>query len=227
MTLKDSSIRLGYAIDSIGAKRVVLDTVEALFAGLSNHSVLRAELRRLFRWLKDRGVTAVITGEKGSGEQITRYGLEEYVADCVITLDQRIADQVSTRRLRVLKYRGTSHGTNEYPFLIGEHGLSVLPITSLHLDHQASNDRVPTGIARLDEMLGGLGVFRGSSVFVTGFTRHREKQHRREIRREPPAGAASERCSSPMRNPHANPAQHALRGHRPRAVGGEGTAPDS
>jgi len=161
-------IRLGYAIDSIGAKRVVLDTVEALFAGLTNHSVLRAELRRLFHWLKTRGVTAVITGEKGSGEMITRYGLEEYVADCVITLDQRIVEQVSTRRLCVLKYRGTGHGTNEYPFLIGEHGLSVLPITSLHLDHPASNERVPTGIARLDEMLGGLGVFRGSSVFVTG-----------------------------------------------------------
>ena len=160
-------IRLGYAIDSIGAKRVVLDTVEALFSGLPNHAILRAELRRLFRWLKDRGMTAVITGEKGDAT-ITRYGLEEYVADCVIILDQRITEQISTRRLRVVKYRGTAHGTNEYPFLIGEQGFSVLPITSLQLDHQASATRVLTGIARLDEMLGGKGVFRGSSVLVSG-----------------------------------------------------------
>jgi len=160
-------IRLGYAIDSIGAKRVVLDTVEALFSGLPNHAILRAELRRLFRWLKDRGMTAVITGEKGDAT-ITRYGLEEYVADCVIILDQRITEQISTRRLRVVKYRGTAHGTNEYPFLIGEQGFSVLPITSLQLDHQASAARVLTGIARLDEMLGGKGVFRGSSVLVSG-----------------------------------------------------------
>jgi circadian clock protein KaiC len=161
-------IRLGHAIDSIGAKRVVLDTVEALFAGLPNHGVLRAELRRLFRWLKDRGMTAIITGEKGDGNAITRFGLEEYVADCVIVLDQRIQEQISTRRLRVLKYRGTAHGMNEYPFLIGAHGFSVLPITSLQLDHKVSSQRVPTGIARLDEMLGGQGVFRGSSVLVSG-----------------------------------------------------------
>jgi circadian clock protein KaiC len=161
-------IRLGHAIDSIGAKRVVLDTVEALFAGLPNHAVLRAELRRLFRWLKDRGMTAVITGEKGEGNAITRYGLEEYVADCVIILDQRVREQVSTRRLRVLKYRGTVHGTNEYPFLIGARGFSVLPITSLQLDHHASAQRIATGIARLDDMLGGKGVYRGSSVLVSG-----------------------------------------------------------
>jgi len=161
-------IRLGYAIDSIGAKRVVLDTVEALFAGLPNHAVLRAELRRLFRWLKDRGMTAIITGEKGDGNAITRYGLEEYVADCVIILDQRIQEQISTRRLRVLKYRGTAHGMNEYPFLIGAHGFSVLPITSLQLDHEVSTQRIHTGIARLDDMLGGEGVFRGSSVLVSG-----------------------------------------------------------
>jgi circadian clock protein KaiC len=160
-------IRLGHAIDSIGAKRVVLDTVEALFSGLPNHAILRAELRRLFRWLKDRGMTAVITGEKGNAT-LTPYGLEEYVADCVIVLDQRIAEQICTRRLRVVKYRGTAHGTNEYPFLIGERGFSVLPITSLQLDHKASAARVPTGIARLDEMLGGKGVFRGSSVLVSG-----------------------------------------------------------
>jgi len=161
-------IRLGHAIDVIGAKRVVLDTVEALFAGLPNHAILRAELRRLFRWLKDRGMTAVITGEKGEGNAITRYGLEEYVADCVITLDHRVTEQISTRRLRVLKYRGSAHGTNEYPFLIGEHGISVLPITSLRLDHAAPTERLSTGIARLDEMLGGQGVFRGSSVLVSG-----------------------------------------------------------
>jgi len=161
-------IRLGHAINSIGAKRVVLDTVEALFAGFSNHAVLRAELRRLFRWLKDRGVTAIITGEKGDGNAITRFGLEEYVADCVIILDQRINEQISTRRLRVLKYRGTAHGMNEYPFLIGATGFSVLPITSLQLDHQVSTERVPTGIARLDEMLGGQGVYRGSSVLISG-----------------------------------------------------------
>jgi len=160
-------IRLGHAIDAIGAKRVVLDTVEALFAGLPNHAVLRPELRRLFRWLKDREITAVITGEKGDAN-ITRHGLEEYVADCVIILDQRVDEQISTRRLRVVKYRGTAHGTNEYPFLIGERGLSVLPVTSLQLDHHASLERVPTGIARLDEMLGGEGVFRGSSVLVSG-----------------------------------------------------------
>jgi len=160
-------IRLGHAIDSIGAKRVVLDTVEALFAGLPNHAVLRAELRRLFRWLKDRGMTAVITGEKG-GSTLTRYGLEEYVADCVIVLDQRISDQICTRRLRVVKYRGTAHGTNEYPFLISERGFSVLPITSLQLDHKASSERLPTGVAHLDDMLGGEGVFCGSSVLVSG-----------------------------------------------------------
>lgn len=160
-------IRLGHAVDSIGAKRVVLDTVEALFSGLPNHAILRAELRRLFRWLKDRGLTAVITGERGE-ITLTRYGLEEYVADCVIILDQRVDEQISTRRLRVLKYRGSAHGTNEYPFLIGERGFSVLPITSLQLNHQASAQRILTGIARLDAMLGGKGVFRGSSVLVSG-----------------------------------------------------------
>jgi len=126
-------IRLGYAIDSIKAKRVVLDTVEALFAGVPNHAILRSELRRLFRWLKDKGVTAVITAERGDST-FTRYGLEEYVADCVLLLDHRIAEQVSTRRLRVVKYRGSPHGTNEYPFLIGTSGISVLPITSLTLN---------------------------------------------------------------------------------------------
>jgi len=160
-------IRLGYAIDTVGAKRVVLDTLEALFSGLPNHAILRAELRRLFRWLKDRGVTAVITGERGE-QALTRYGLEEYVADCVILLDHRVNDQISTRRLRVVKYRGSAHGTNEYPFIIGPKGILVMPITSLQLDHAASNERVSTGIPLLDEMFAGKGVYRGSSVLISG-----------------------------------------------------------
>src|SRR6476620_4090376 len=142
-------IRLGHAIDSIGAKRVVLDTIETLFGGLSNAAILRSELRRLFRWLKDKGVTAVITGERGDGT-LTRQGLEEYVSDCVIVLDHRVTENLSTRRLRIVKYRGTVHGTNEYPFLIDETGISVLPITSLGLSHEASEERISTGIPRLD-----------------------------------------------------------------------------
>jgi len=160
-------IRLGYAIDSIGARRVVLDTIETLFAGLSNTGVLRAELRRLFEWLKTKGVTAVITGERGEGP-LTRHGLEEYVSDCVILLDHRVTDQISTRRLRVVKYRGSAHGTNEYPFLIDDHGISVMPITSAGLDHPVSQEVVSTGIAALDEMLGAGGYFRGSSILVSG-----------------------------------------------------------
>lgn len=160
-------IRLGYAIDSIGAKRVVLDTIENLFSGLTNHGILRAELRRLFSWLKDKGVTAIITGEKGDGK-LTRHGLEEYVSDCVILLDHRIENQISTRRLRIIKYRGSVHGTNEYPFLIDKDGISVLPITSLHLANEVSNERVSSGIPLLDEMLGGKGFFKGSSILVSG-----------------------------------------------------------
>lgn len=160
-------IRLNAAIDSIGAKRVVLDTIETLFSGLSNEGILRAELRRLFRWLKDKGVTAVITGERGDGT-LTRRGLEEYVSDCVILLDHRVNDQVSTRRMRVVKYRGTTHGTNEYPFLIDEDGFSVLPVTSLGLQHEVSSERVSTGIPRLDNMLGGEGFYRGSSILISG-----------------------------------------------------------
>ena len=160
-------IRLGNAIDSIGAKRVVLDTIESLFAGLPNPLILRAELRRLFRWLKDKGVTAIITGERGEGT-LTRQGLEEYVSDCVIVLDHRVSEQTSSRRLRVVKYRGSTHGTNEYPFLIDEDGISVLPVTSLALQHIVSSERVPTGIPRLDAMLGGTGYYRGSSVLVSG-----------------------------------------------------------
>lgn len=160
-------IRLGLAIDSIGAKRVVLDTIETLFSGFSNAAILRSELRRLFLWLKERGVTAIITGERGSG-QLTRQGLEEYISDCVILLDHRVNDQVSTRRIRVVKYRGTTHGTNEYPFLIDEQGFSVLPITSLQLQHVASDERISTGVPRLDSMMGGKGLFRGSSVLISG-----------------------------------------------------------
>jgi circadian clock protein KaiC len=160
-------LRLGYAIEQIGAKRVVLDTLEALFSALPNEAIIRAELRRLFRWLKERQITAVITCERGEGT-LTRYGLEEYVADCVILLDHRVQDQISTRRLRIVKYRGTSHGTNEYPFLIDEDGFSVLPITSLGLNHKAPTQRVSTGIPRLDTMLGGKGFYRGSSILVSG-----------------------------------------------------------
>jgi circadian clock protein KaiC len=160
-------VRLNLAIDTIGAKRVVLDTLEALFAGLPNEAILRAELRRLFRWLKDKGVTAVITAERGR-EQLTRHGLEEYVSDCVILLDHRVNDQIATRHLRVVKYRGALHGTNEFPFLIGDKGLSVLPITSLALNHEVSSERISTGIPRLDAMLGGKGFFRGSSILLTG-----------------------------------------------------------
>ena len=160
-------VRLNLAIDSIGAKRVALDTLEALFGGLPNEAILRAELRRLFRWLKDKGVTAVITAERGR-EQLTRHGLEEYVSDCVILLDHRVNDQIATRHLRVVKYRGALHGTNEFPFLIGEEGISVLPITSLGLNHKVSSDRIPAGIPRLDAMLGGQGFFRGSSILLTG-----------------------------------------------------------
>jgi circadian clock protein KaiC len=160
-------VRLQFAIESVKAKRVVLDTIEALFSGLSDTAVLRAELRRLFRWLKEQGVTALITGEKGEGT-LTRHGIEEYVSDCVILLDHRIHDQLSTRRLRVVKYRGSAHGTNEYPFIIDKDGISVLPVTSVGLDHRASTARISSGIERLDTMLDGRGFFRGSSIMVSG-----------------------------------------------------------
>jgi circadian clock protein KaiC len=160
-------LRLGMAIDSVGAKRVVLDTLEALFGGFTNQGLLRAELRRLFRWLKDKGVTAIITGERGEGS-LTRQGLEEYVSDCVILLDHRVTEQVSTRRLRIVKYRGSTHGTNEYPFLIDENGIHVLPLTSLKLNHAASTERISSGVSRLDSMLGGEGYYRGSSVLISG-----------------------------------------------------------
>ncbi len=160
-------IRLDHAIKSIHAKRVVLDTIESLFAGLPNPSILRAELRRLFRWLKAKGMTAIITGERGI-DTLTRQGLEEYISDCVIILDHRVSSQISTRRLRVVKYRGSTHGTNEYPFLIDEKGISVLPVTSLGLRHTVSKERISSGIPRLDSMLGGKGYFRGTTVLVSG-----------------------------------------------------------
>ena len=160
-------IRLAHSIAAIGAKRVVLDTIEALFAGLSNQAILRSELRRLFGWLKERGMTTIITGERAGG-QLTRQGLEEFISDCVILLDHRVIGQISTRRLRVVKYRGSTHGTNEYPFLIDESGISILPITSFGLEYEVSKERVPTGVGGLDEMLGGLGYYRGSTVLLSG-----------------------------------------------------------
>jgi circadian clock protein KaiC len=160
-------LRLGLAIDSVGARRIVLDTIESLFAGFDNQAVLRSELRRLFRFLKDRGVTAVITGERGEGS-LTRQGLEEYVSDCVILLDHRVTEQTSTRRMRIVKYRGTTHGTNEYPFLIDRTGFVVLPITTISLDYDSPSQFVSSGVAKLDEMLGGKGYFRASTIMVSG-----------------------------------------------------------
>ena len=160
-------IRLDHAIKSIGAKRIVLDTIETLFGGLENMGILRAELRRLFHWLKDAGITAMVTGEQGEGK-LTRHGLEEYVSDCVILLDHRVTSQISTRRLRIIKYRGSVHSNNEYPFLIDENGIYVLPVTSLKLDRTVSSERISTGIKSLDEMFSGEGFYRGSSILVSG-----------------------------------------------------------
>jgi circadian clock protein KaiC len=160
-------IRLGQAIGSIRAKRVVLDTIEALFSGLPNPAIVRAEIRRLFRWLKAKRLTAIITAEQGTNT-FTRHGLEEYVSDCVIFLDHRVRDQLSTRRIRIVKYRGSAHGTNEFPFLIDERGITVMPITSLGLKHVVTDERVSSGIQRLDLMLGGKGYYRGSSILVSG-----------------------------------------------------------
>jgi circadian clock protein KaiC len=160
-------IRLQHAVESVGAKRVMLDTLEALFSGFSNPGILRAEIRRLFRWLKERGLTTIVTAEKGEGT-LTRHGLEEYVSDCVILLDHRITEQISTRRMRIVKYRGTKHGADEYPFLIDENGMSVLPVTSMELQHKVSNQRVSTGIPDLDNMLQRKGYYRGSSILISG-----------------------------------------------------------
>ena len=175
-------IRLGAAIDAVGAKRVVIDTIETLFGAFTDAATLRAELQRLFGWLKDRGVTVVITGERGEG-QLTRHGIEEYVSDCVIVLDHRVTEQTSTRRLRILKYRGSLHGTNEYPFLIGEHGISVQPITSLGLQHAVSSERVSTGVDRLDAMLGGGGPLPRQLGAGQRDRRHRQVHARRAVLR--------------------------------------------
>ncbi len=160
-------IRLAHAVKTIKAKRIVLDSVQALFAGIGDSAILRSELQRLFRWLEDQKLSAIVTAGAGVST-LTRYGLEEYIADCVIALDHRVTEQISTRRLRIVKYRGTFHGTDEYPFLIDDQGISVLPITSLALTHKALTDRVSTGISALDQMMEGKGFFRGSSVLVTG-----------------------------------------------------------
>jgi circadian clock protein KaiC len=161
-------VRLQHAVESVGAKRVVLDTVEAIFSGFANVGMLRAEIRRLFRWLKDRGLTTVITAERGEGTTLTRYGLEEYVSDCVVSLDHRVNDQISTRRMRIVKYRGSSHGTDEYPFLIDKKGFSVLPLSSIRLEHKVSKDRISSGVKDLDGMLEGRGFYKGSSILVSG-----------------------------------------------------------
>ena len=160
-------IRLNYAIDSIGAKRLVLDTIESLFSGIENVGILRSEIRRLFHWLKGKGVTTIVTGERGEGS-LTRQGLEEYVSDCVILLDFRVIDQIATRRLRIVKYRGSTHGTNEYPFLIDENGISVLPITSLKLEHSSTTKIISTGIGDLDNLFSKKGIYKGSSTLITG-----------------------------------------------------------
>ncbi len=160
-------IRLALALDSIGAKRLVIDTLETVFGGLSSYGIIRSELKRLFTWLKERGITTILTAERGDGA-LTRHGLEEYVSDCVVLLDHRVRDQISTRRVRVVKYRGSTHGSNEYPFLIDNHGLTVVPITMSDLEHQVSNERVDTGVSGLNEMLHGPGYYRGSTILITG-----------------------------------------------------------
>ena len=217
-------IRIGFAIDSIGARRVAIDTLEVLFAGLPSPGILRAELRRLFHWLKEKGLTAIVTAERG-GNGLTRHGLEEYISDCVITLDQRVSDQITTRRLRVVKYRGSAHDTDEVPFLIDERGLSVLPISSLGLDHQAATSRVSSGIPDLDAMLGGGGFFRGSTVLVSGGAGYREDQPGGQLR---PAGLRR-RQALPVLHvrgvPQPGRPQHALHRHRPGAPDGAGPPP--
>ncbi len=160
-------IRIGLSIDSIGAKRVLIDTMESLFSSFNNEFILRSEIRRLFRWLKKKGVTAVITAEPGE-KTFTRYGLEEYISDCVIMLDNQVTEQVATRRLRIVKYRGSKHGTNEYPFLIGKDGISIFPITSVGLEYEVSSEKISSGVPRLDALLGGQGYYRESSILISG-----------------------------------------------------------
>ena len=191
-------VRLDHAVQSVQAKRVVLDTIESLFAGLQNETILRAELRRLFRWLRDRGLTVVITGERGE-VTLTRHGLEEYVSDAVIQLDHRVEDQISTRRIRVVKYRGSHHGTNEYPFLIDADGLSVLPVTSLTLQHGASSERVSSGLEKLDEMLAGRGTIAAARCWYQAPPARARRAWRR-ISPTRPAAVASGACISSSRS---------------------------
>ena len=211
-------MRLDHAVRSVGAKRVVLDTIESLFGGLQNETILRAELRRLFRWLRDRDLTVVITGERGD-TTLTRHGLEEYVTDAVIQLDHRVHDQISTRRIRVVKYRGSHHGTNEYPFLIDANGISVLPVTSLTLQHAASSERISSGLAELDEMLGGRGYYRGSTVLISGYGRHRQDDSGGAFRRR----GLSARAAMPLFPVRgiaaADDPQHAVRRYRSASHG--------
>src|ERR1039457_4958467 len=161
-------IRIADAVQRVGARRIVLDTIEALFGEMPNPGILRAEIRRLFDWLKEKGLTTIITAERDLPDKLTRHGIEEFVSDCVIVLDHRILEEISTRRLRIVKYRGSTHGTNEYPFLIDEQGISVLPISSLSLDHAAPAGRISSGVPQLDDMLGGQGFYRGSSILISG-----------------------------------------------------------
>ena len=204
MTWKASFSGSRLAIDSIGAKRVVLDTIESLFSVFSNEAILRAEIRRLFDWLKDKGMTTVITAERGDGT-LTRQGLEEYVSDCVILLDHRVQNQVSTRRLRIVKYRGTAHGTNEYPFLIDQDGFSVLPVSSLGLNHKVFEDRISSGIADLDNMLAGGGFHRGIQHSRLRRRRFRQIVGGGKLRRTLPAPRANARSFFLSRNPPINP----------------------
>lgn len=160
-------IRIQCALERVQARRIVLDSIEALFSSLKDEATLRSELQRLFRWLKERELTAIVTGERGDG-RLTRHGLEEYVADCVISLDHEVVNQVSTRHVRVIKYRGSVHGANQYPFLIGKNGFSVFPITSVGLECPAPTEQISSGIPRLDSMLRGGGFYRGSTILVSG-----------------------------------------------------------
>ena len=147
-------VRLEHAIDSIGAKRVVLDSIESIFAGITNFGILRLEIKRLFRWLKEKQVTAIVTGEPVQ-ETYTRHGLEQYISDCIILLDNRVSEQIAIRRIRVVKYRGSNHGTNEYPFVIDKYGLSVIPITWAGLDQPGTAQKVSTGMSTLDKLFRG------------------------------------------------------------------------
>ncbi len=216
-------VRLGHAVDSIGAKRVLLDSVEALFAGLDNESVLRSELRRLFRWLKERKLTAIVTGERGQNT-LTRHGLEEYISDCVIVLDHQVTETVLTRRLRVVKYRGSTHGMNEYPFLIESDGISVLPVTSMELKQAACGERVSTGVPALDTMFGGKGYFRGSSILVSGTSGTGKTSLAAHF--VDAACARGEACVFFSFEESAEPdrAQHAVYRNRFGALGGQGPA---